>query len=138
MTACAPCWQNCCRSYPCPMPMVLRSVVERSISMSVVRRRISIARKSIFTVGSSGRGLSISVARRSISIPMTMMSISTRKTLGVSLIINKFSHMGPTNIVYSKDCSFIRTVESTLVLIDVVNSSTLALPGSTLPGKAPE
>ena len=45
--------------------MVLLSVVERGISMVVIRRSISIARKSISTIGSSGRGLSID--ERSIS-----------------------------------------------------------------------
>ena len=49
--------------------------------MAVVRRIISIARRSISTVGSSGRGLSISVSRRSISIPMAVMRISTKEVL---------------------------------------------------------
>ena len=40
-------------------PMVLPSLVERGISMIVVRRSIS-------TIGPSGRGLSISVLRRGI------------------------------------------------------------------------
>ena len=80
--------------------MVLRSVVERSISMSVVRRRISIARKSISTVESSGRGLSISVARRSISIPMARISISTIGSSGTSISIarRRISTIGSLSI----------------------------------------
>ena len=52
----------------------------RGLSISVLRRGISIAERSISTIGSSGKSISISIAGR--SLPKAMVSISTIEGTG--------------------------------------------------------